>query len=92
MSLAEAAARAGARGVRRRRSRATHRADLGAAAGVPERDNEAELDFWADYLDWSSSGAPVPALVDALDVVSRAPTRDANPSPCCSGATFGSAT
>ena len=46
---------------------ATHRADLAAAAGVPERDNEAELGFWADYLDWSSSGAPVPALVDALD-------------------------
>jgi aminoglycoside phosphotransferase (APT) family kinase protein len=45
---------------------ATHRADLGAAAGVPERDNEAELDFWADYLDWSSGGAPLPALVDAL--------------------------
>ena len=45
---------------------ATHRADRAAAAGVPERDNEAELDFWADYLDWSSRGAPVPALVDAL--------------------------
>jgi len=44
----------------------THRADLAAAVGVPARDNEAELDFWADYLDWSSSGAPVPALVDAL--------------------------
>ena len=44
----------------------THRADLAAAAGVPARDNEAELDFWADYLDWSSGGAPVPALVDAL--------------------------
>lgn len=45
----------------------THRADLAAAAGVPERDNDAELDFWADYLDWSSGGAPVPALVDALE-------------------------
>ena len=45
---------------------ATHRADLAAAAGVPRRDNDAELDFWADYLDWSSSGSPVPALVDAL--------------------------
>jgi aminoglycoside phosphotransferase (APT) family kinase protein len=44
----------------------THRADAGAAAGVPERDNEAELDFWADYLDWSSGGAPVATLVDAL--------------------------
>lgn len=46
---------------------ATHRADLAAATGVPERDNAAELDFWADYLDWSSSGEPVPALVDALE-------------------------
>jgi aminoglycoside phosphotransferase (APT) family kinase protein len=45
---------------------ATHRADLGAAAGVPARNNDAELDFWADYLDWSSGGSPVPALVDAL--------------------------
>jgi aminoglycoside phosphotransferase (APT) family kinase protein len=46
---------------------ATHRADLAAAAGLPERDNEAELDFWVDYLDWSSGGAPIPALVDALE-------------------------
>jgi aminoglycoside phosphotransferase (APT) family kinase protein len=46
---------------------ATHRADLALAVGVPARDNRAELDFWADYLDWSSSGAPVPALVDALE-------------------------
>ena len=60
-------ARAGARGVRRRESSTTHRADLVDAAGVPARDNAAELDFWADYLDWSSSGAPVPALVDALE-------------------------
>jgi aminoglycoside phosphotransferase (APT) family kinase protein len=46
---------------------ATHRADLSDAAGVPARDNEAELDFWADYLDWSSGGAPLPGLVTALD-------------------------
>jgi aminoglycoside phosphotransferase (APT) family kinase protein len=45
---------------------ATHRADLALAAGVPARGNEEELDFWADYLDWSSDGAPVRALVDAL--------------------------
>jgi aminoglycoside phosphotransferase (APT) family kinase protein len=45
---------------------ATHRADLAAATGVPRRDNGAELDFWADYLDWSSGGSPLPALVDAL--------------------------
>ena len=46
---------------------ATHRADLVHAAGVPARDNEAEIDFWADYLDWSSAGSPLSALVDALD-------------------------
>jgi aminoglycoside phosphotransferase (APT) family kinase protein len=46
---------------------ATHRADLVAAAGVPRRDNEAELDFWQDYLDWSSGGAPVRALVAGLE-------------------------
>jgi aminoglycoside phosphotransferase (APT) family kinase protein len=45
----------------------THRADCRRAHGVPERDNAAELDFWADYLDWSSGGDPVPALVDALE-------------------------
>ena len=67
LSLAESRARAGARGVRRRRSRRRIAPTSAAAAGVPERDNEAELDFWADYLDWSSGGAPVPALVDALE-------------------------
>jgi aminoglycoside phosphotransferase (APT) family kinase protein len=46
---------------------ATHRADLSDAAGVPVRNNEAELDFWADYLDWSSGGAPLPGLVAALE-------------------------
>ncbi len=55
---------------------ATHRADLAAAAGVPERDNGAELDFWADYLDWSSGGAPVPTLVDGTRMVPRPPTRN----------------
>ena len=45
---------------------ATHRAAASAATGVSVRDNASELDFWADYLDWSSGGAPVPALVDAL--------------------------
>ena len=45
----------------------THRADRRRAPGVRERDNAAELDFWAGYLDWSSGGDPVPALVDALE-------------------------
>jgi len=45
----------------------THGADRARAQGVPERDNAAELDFWADYLDWSSRGDPVRALADALE-------------------------
>ena len=44
-----------------------HRADAAAAPAVARRDNSAELDFWDDYLTWSSGGSPVPALVEALD-------------------------
>jgi aminoglycoside phosphotransferase (APT) family kinase protein len=33
---------------------------------VPRRDVAAELERWARYLDWSSDGEPLPALVDAL--------------------------
>jgi aminoglycoside phosphotransferase (APT) family kinase protein len=59
---------------------ATHRADLASAVGVPERNNDAELDFWADYLDWSSGGAPVPALVDALEWCrAHRPTSESEP-------------
>jgi aminoglycoside phosphotransferase (APT) family kinase protein len=43
-----------------------HRADPALAPDVPRRDNDSELEFWADYLDWSSDGSPVPGLVDAL--------------------------
>jgi aminoglycoside phosphotransferase (APT) family kinase protein len=43
-----------------------HRAELDAVPDVARRDNRAELDFWEDYLDWSSAGAPVDVLVDAL--------------------------
>jgi aminoglycoside phosphotransferase (APT) family kinase protein len=58
----------------------THRADRDRARGVPERDNAAELDFWADYLDWSSGGDPVPALVDALEWCrARRPAREPAP-------------
>jgi aminoglycoside phosphotransferase (APT) family kinase protein len=45
---------------------AVHRADPGAAAAVPRRDNRAELDYWEGYLSWSSDGHPVPALAQAL--------------------------
>jgi aminoglycoside phosphotransferase (APT) family kinase protein len=59
---------------------ATHRADVRVAVGVPERDNGAELDFWADYLEWSSGGAPVRALVDALEWCrAHRPTVEADP-------------
>ena len=51
-----------------------------AAAGVPARDNDAEISFWADYLEWSSAGAPVPALVDALEWCrARRPASEAEP-------------
>jgi aminoglycoside phosphotransferase (APT) family kinase protein len=49
---------------------AIHRADpsaAGAGATVPRRDNTAELEHWARYLDWSSGGDPLPPLVEALD-------------------------
>ncbi len=44
-----------------------HRADTASAPAVPRRDNRAELDYWDEYLDWSSNGAPLPVLVEALD-------------------------
>jgi len=44
-----------------------HRADAGAAAQVPRRDNTSELDLWDEYLRWSSDGSPVPVLVGALE-------------------------
>jgi aminoglycoside phosphotransferase (APT) family kinase protein len=43
-----------------------HRADPRAAPAVPRRDNAAELDFWEEYLSWSTHGRPVPALAGAL--------------------------
>jgi len=46
---------------------AIHRADTTTAADVPRRDNASELDFWDEYLRWSSNGSPVPALVGALE-------------------------
>ena len=59
---------------------ATHRSDCAAAAGVPQRDNTAELDFWDDYLMWSSGGSPVRALVAALAWCrSHQPTRESEP-------------
>ncbi len=44
-----------------------HQADFSAAVDVPRRDNAAEVDFWSEYLRWSSDGSPVPVLVDALE-------------------------
>jgi aminoglycoside phosphotransferase (APT) family kinase protein len=43
-----------------------HRADPDTAPAVPRRDNGAELDFWEEYLSWSTYGQPVPALTGAL--------------------------
>jgi aminoglycoside phosphotransferase (APT) family kinase protein len=44
-----------------------HRADLANVSQVPWRDNGVELDFWDDYLHWSSGGSPVAVLVEALE-------------------------
>ena len=79
-SLTESQRAHRARVVRRRVCRDASRRSR-AAAGVPARNNAAELDFWADYLDWSSSGAPVPAVVDALAWVSRPLTPPNQPEP-----------
>lgn len=48
---------------------AIHNADTdqAVASGVPVRDDAAELAYWDDYLQWSSSGEPVPELVAALE-------------------------
>jgi len=48
---------------------AIHRADADRARrdGVAVRDLAAELDYWDDYLTWSSPGAPVETLVLATD-------------------------
>ena len=57
---------------------AIHGADTGpaVAAGVPVRDDAAELAYWDDYLRWSAEGEPLPGLVDALDWCRRhAPAR-----------------
>jgi aminoglycoside phosphotransferase (APT) family kinase protein len=43
-----------------------HRADPKTAVDVPRRDNAAELDYWDEYLSWSSDGHPVPALAEGL--------------------------
>lgn len=43
-----------------------HRADPLPAVDVPRRDNGAEMDYWEEYLSWSSDGHPVPALAEAL--------------------------
>ncbi|MGO8873073.1 MAG: phosphotransferase family protein [Acidimicrobiales bacterium] len=43
-----------------------HRSDLPAHGSIPRRDNTAELDHWDHYLRWSSDGAPVAVLADAL--------------------------
>jgi len=57
-----------------------HRSDVSAAPNVPERSTADDLDFWAEYLDWSSDGDPVPTLVDALDWCRRhRPTSQPDP-------------
>jgi aminoglycoside phosphotransferase (APT) family kinase protein len=64
-SLDESARSRVARGLMEMLSR-IHRAVPPGPDLVPHRDNGAELDHWDAYVDWSSGGAPVPTLVDAL--------------------------
>ena len=45
---------------------AVHRADPDGAPDVPRRHNGDELDYWEEYLSWSTHGHPVAALVAAL--------------------------
>lgn len=46
------------------------------AGGVPVRDDAAELAYWDEYLQWSSDGAPLAPLTEALDWCrSHAPVR-----------------
>jgi aminoglycoside phosphotransferase (APT) family kinase protein len=57
-----------------------HRSDVSAAPHVPTRTTADDLDFWADYLEWSSDGDPVPTLVGALDWCRRhRPVRQPDP-------------
>jgi aminoglycoside phosphotransferase (APT) family kinase protein len=64
-SLDEAARGRVARGLVEMLAR-IHRAVPPGPEHVPHRDNGAELDHWDGFLDWSSGGAPVATLVDAL--------------------------
>jgi aminoglycoside phosphotransferase (APT) family kinase protein len=43
-----------------------HRANPELAPNVPRRNNSAELNFWEDYLSWSTHGRPPAALSRAL--------------------------
>jgi aminoglycoside phosphotransferase (APT) family kinase protein len=47
---------------------AIHSAETATAitSGVPVRDDDAELAYWDDYLQWSADGAPLPELTAAL--------------------------
>ena len=57
-----------------------HRSDTRSCPGVPRRDNATEVDYWEDYLDWSSGGSPVATLVDALSWCRRTrPAHDPEP-------------
>ncbi len=40
--------------------------ELGFLSRPGGTDIEAEIDWWADYLDWASDGHPLPVLADAL--------------------------
>jgi aminoglycoside phosphotransferase (APT) family kinase protein len=66
LSLDEADRGRVARGVIEVMAR-VHRATPPGPGAVPHRDNGAAFEHWGAYLDWSSGGAPLSTLVDALD-------------------------
>ena len=66
-SLDRGPARAGARGIRRGGRHDASRRSCGRGPAFPNATTRRELDFWADYLDWSSGGTPLAPLVDALE-------------------------
>jgi aminoglycoside phosphotransferase (APT) family kinase protein len=57
-----------------------HQADLDDVPGVPRRDNAQELDYWEQYLSWSTHGRPVAGLAAALSWCRRHRPDDEPPS------------
>ena len=64
----------------------------GAAPAVPRRDNAAELDFWEEYLSWSTRRSAGAGPGRRPGLVPDATARPTSRRPRCCGATSGSRT